>query len=662
MNVGERFTTPEEIKRNFRRTGTIPERGGPIIYCENGKAYYDDSEAHTMIIGRTGTGKSSCVSKSYVINCLNAKEDLVIFDPKGELYESTLFAAKNHDIYCLDYRNPRKSTDCFNPLLAPYQNFKSDIPELNDLADIQIDTMARNCIYPFTVNTDPFWASAAADYFMGLVYALFELGKENEINIASVFNMMNMSDTFYMGTPLVKRIYNMLSDKSYAKQFLATYVSAPNDTRASIHSVAVSGLAVFCKSRGLSEMLSNDTISINNIHTRENPKAIYIIVPDESNSYSSIVSTFISQIMQNYIYQAHTIYGGKLPNRLNLIFEEFATIGKCLPNMDNLAVAARSRNIRIMMVLQNGTAQLEDIYGRSKAATIMSSIGIVFTFSANSWEALEEVSRFCGEKRISTSGSFMTMPLISPANIAAMPIGTVLITINNRYKYVTRLPFYSDLFKPDDSLCKLGNKTVERSPTCIFDINDYVRTETNKGLYDESSIYKGTDDNDWLRRHSQDDESEEPKVSEEAEDPERAKIIESLRYKLPDWSFDMIRESNSVTDIIAEIDKKIEEIEELEDRCDVEGVTDCEENTPGGAQLIETDDTKFELLINKLDPGCDEIAAERLSNITGIDAKKFKLRYEVEPCCLYFVNREEAYDVASNLRSIGADVLIIEQE
>ena len=50
-------------------------------------------------------------------------------------------------------------------------------------------------------------------------------------------------------------------------------------------------------------------------------------------------------------------------------------------------VASRSRNMRLMLVLQS-TSQLVDVYGKSKAETIYSSIGITIGFSTNNWENL----------------------------------------------------------------------------------------------------------------------------------------------------------------------------------------------------------------------------------------------------------------------------------
>ena len=110
--------------------------------------------------------------------------------------------------------------------------------------------------------------------------------------------------------------------------------------------------------------------------------------------------------------------------------------------------ASRSRNIRLMLVLQNGMSQLADIYGQSKAAAINSCIGITYAFSSNNWASLKEWAQRCGERQVcltERSGHTVTEPLITAAQLNAMPVGMALILHNDGYKYITRLPFFDEI-------------------------------------------------------------------------------------------------------------------------------------------------------------------------------------------------------------------------
>lgn len=68
MSRSERHTEPNEIRKNFKIADGKNKTAGPIIFWENGKSYYDDSEAHIEVDGKTGMGKSGCVSTAYVFS------------------------------------------------------------------------------------------------------------------------------------------------------------------------------------------------------------------------------------------------------------------------------------------------------------------------------------------------------------------------------------------------------------------------------------------------------------------------------------------------------------------------------------------------------------------------------------------------------------------
>lgn len=74
-------------------------------------------------------------------------------------------------------------------------------------------------------------------------------------------------------------------------------------------------------------------------------------------------------------------------------------------------VAGRSRNMRLMLILQS-YEQLVDVYGKSKAKTICSSIGITIGFSTNCWETLVEWSQRCGKKQVENNGRTTNESLI----------------------------------------------------------------------------------------------------------------------------------------------------------------------------------------------------------------------------------------------------------
>lgn len=479
MSRSERWNTINEIKRRFCKTTDTVNGAGPIVYVENGRKYSDDSESHIAVIGRTGTGKSQCCSLPYMREILKKGESLIMLDPKGESYKkNACYIPLNYQIFCVDFRNPRKSPTRWNPLSTPYRLFCSQDPDDNDIASSMLSEL-WNGVYPYDGHSDKFWTDSSVNYAKGLTYGLFETAPKEQINLDSVAVMMEQSEIRIGPNNLLKTFYEDLPHDSLAKRNLATYVTAPNETRGSIHSVASSGLEVFSRSKGLMEMLSEDTLNIMDIDV-ERPFILIIITPDETDVYDTLSGLLVSQMSQNLIRIAQD-KGGRLPIRVNIILEELGSVGKSIPTLPNLMVASRSRNIRLMLVLQS-YAQLIDVYGKSKAETINSCIGITIGFSTNSWETLTEWAQRCGEKQIEINGHIVKEQLITATQLAAMPIGTALIMVDNQYKFIAHLPLYDEMY--DNSAWKAPESDFEINKRGFksFDFVALVKTIRKKKL------------------------------------------------------------------------------------------------------------------------------------------------------------------------------------
>lgn len=463
MIRSERWSTASEILHRFRDSQNPEQGAGPVLFFENGRRYTDESEAHIEVIGSTGTGKTQCCVLPFERECYLHGESLIILDPKEESKNRNhCFLPKDYIEYCVNFRDPRRSKTKWNPLEAPKRLFRSRDPNDKDIASSMISEF-WNGVYPYEGNTDRFWPESAANYAKGLTYGLCEKAGANQVTLNNVAIMMEQSEARkaarYRQSTLIQEFDATLESDSLAKRNLAPYVTAPNETRASIHSVASSGLEIFSRSRGLMEMLSEDTLNILDIDV-DKPFVLRILLPDETDVYDSLAGLLVSQVTQHLIRVAQE-RGGKLPIRVNIILEELGSIGRSIPNLPNLMVASRSRNMRLMLVLQSHT-QLIDVYGKSKAETINSCVGITIGFSTNNWQTLQEWSQRCGDREVETCGRVVKEPLITPAQLAAMPTGTALIMADRKYKFITHLPFYNEMYdnsswrKPKEEEMKTG--------------------------------------------------------------------------------------------------------------------------------------------------------------------------------------------------------------
>lgn len=129
-----RFQTKAEIAKNF---SVIPwnelqdsDIKGAVIGAEETKKGLQvvfAKPAHTLVIGTTGSGKTT----TYVSPCIQilsktkTKPSLLISDPKGELYQSHVGALtkRGYRVRVLDLRNPYSSAR-WNPLVRPYRMYR----------------------------------------------------------------------------------------------------------------------------------------------------------------------------------------------------------------------------------------------------------------------------------------------------------------------------------------------------------------------------------------------------------------------------------------------------------------------------------------------------------------------------------------------------------
>ena len=120
----DRLSTTREIKERLSTKGT-----GLRLFHEEGRDYYYNGEGHSMIVGLTGSGKTSCLTKELCASILRGGELLAAVDPKGSLYAATadLAKEKGYRVVCINFRDLFYS-DAYNPLASVYQDYRSKDP------------------------------------------------------------------------------------------------------------------------------------------------------------------------------------------------------------------------------------------------------------------------------------------------------------------------------------------------------------------------------------------------------------------------------------------------------------------------------------------------------------------------------------------------------
>jgi len=478
MSRSERFANEREIIKAMKDYVS-----GPVMKAKAGKYQVEGSEGHSLIIGESGTGKTRRQIIPAIINSITSpdKECWIVADPKGEISKETIpFASDDYDIYRFDFRNLwKEGNTCWNPLAYPYELWQSGTEEDKARAEQLVDNLGYG-MFPVE-GPDPFWPTEAKSLFEGAVFALFSYAKPEEVNLSSVFYLVQKGDARFGGSTYLKEFVELEEKNENVSMQLYSYVSTANDTRGGIRSSFLNRLSMATKSESIRNFLSNDDIHINGL-SGDKPVLIYIVLPDETPIYEGLAGILISQLMNHYIYIAETKWGGKLPVRVNFCLDELGNIGRAIGNLPHLLSAGRSRNVRCHLCLQS-LSQLDDVYGKSKATTILSNASVKIAFRTNNWDTLSELSRLCGEKEVVIDGKVKQQSLITPTQLGAMEIGQALVMVAGKLKFVTWLPDFTEIF--DESLYVrtkgyIGSKSRKR--TSIFDLQEFVRKKKHAKL------------------------------------------------------------------------------------------------------------------------------------------------------------------------------------
>lgn len=482
-----RWLKEKEMKKAYKvfRVGVKDETApaGGIVLINNGKdMWVDDSEFHTLVIGVTGSGKTSAVVDPLTYSLVKHGESMVFTDPKGEIYKdhAELLKARGYKIIVLNFREPQMG-NAWNPLTLPYKLYKEgNIDKAIEL----VDDVANNIVKDKQAQ-DPFWQNSSADYFAGCALGLLEDAKEEEVNLNSIGYMTTVGEEkFGAGSTYIKEYFTMKGEQSSAYTFASNTINSPTETKGGILSTFRQKIRIFSSRENLSEMLSYSDFNMRDIGKEKT--AVFMIIHDEKTTYHALATIFIKQCYETLIAVAQE-NGGKLPVRTNFILDEFANM-PALKDVTTMVTAARSRQIRFTFIIQN-FAQLNEVYGKEDAETIRSNCGNLIYILTTELAALEEISKLCGEVKSKKDDKTESHPLVTISDLQKMKMNEVIILRNRQHPFKTQLVQAYTVDWGTSSFGKAELYKREKKEIQLFDVKEFVkvRKRSKMGIDDKNA-------------------------------------------------------------------------------------------------------------------------------------------------------------------------------
>lgn len=474
-----RWAKEKEIKeaKDVKHVKAIDQHvdgaGVPLINTGT-DIWVDDGEYHTMIIGSTGSGKTECIVKPMVNLLAKKGESMIINDPKGELYKycGDYLKEQGYNIVVLNFREPDQGNS-WNPLTMPYYYFKNGNM---DKATELLEDIANNILVDPKNKDAAFWEKSGADYFSGLAIGLFRDGKEDEINLNSINLMSTVGEERFGGKTYIQEYFGLKGEASPEYVFASATFNAPSETKGGILSTFRQKIRIFASREKLSEMLSYSDFDMRSIG--EKKTAVFLIIHDEKTTYHSLLTVFLKQCYETLIEVAQS-NGGKLSYRTNFILDEFANMPP-LSDVDSMVSAARSRDIRFTFIIQN-FSQLNDVYGKEVAETLKGNCGNLIYLISTEMAALEEISKMCGEVKSKEKDKTASTPLVTVSDLQKMKLFQAII------KRLRMNPFKTQ-YEPDFKINwgierkELAFPHREKKEVQMFDLKTYVSEAKRKQM------------------------------------------------------------------------------------------------------------------------------------------------------------------------------------
>ncbi len=640
-NGYSRWAKKSEIEKQLKKvdpTAYTADAAGLVVINDGKTMWVDDGEAHNIVIGATGSGKTQAVVFPMVQSLAKKGESMIITDPKGEIYENTgnMLRERGYNIVLLNFRNPQHGNG-WNPMALPYKLYKEGD---NDKAIELLDDLALNILYEEKSSNDPFWEKSAADYFTGLALGLFEDAKEEQINLNSINLMSSLGEEKFGGpnNNYIKEYFNAKDPSRPAYVNASGVVFTAEDTKQGVLATFKQKIKLFASRDNLSEMLCHSDFDMKEIGRQKT--AVFMIVQDEKKTLHPLATIFIKQCYETLIDVAQES-GGKLPYRTNFILDEFANMPP-LKDVTTMVTAARSRLIRFTFIIQN-YAQLTQVYGKENAETIKGNCNITYLISSE-LGALEELSKLCGEVKSKDKDKTASTPLVTVSDLQRLQ---QYETISLRLR---TMPFKTKLvpnWKMDwgRTYDKATYPERPRQQVQLFDIREFVKDMKKKKMAEmmgnSSSTNTGGMPNSF---------NANPMMGMGA-GPMFGNNPFAMNNPFANHQSEASQGGFNVDDLVKRIDAKIAELEE-EERIEKEKQEKEKDKTIPTITENSTDDVEI------VKPR-EEIIPDKINNINILNAEEDKRKtidmsnvQEIIPA-----NKEEKKEVADENKTINISEL-----
>lgn len=365
-----------EMRKFFRR-----KNKGLLLDGHKKRLSEERSFHHMLMVGVSGSGKSSSVFIPNVVYLAKHMHSMVITDLKGEINQLTAsyLRSQGYEILSLNLSDTTKSA-VFNPL-----------HRCRDLSDIkQLSRILISASFGTGKNKDSYWTKGAERIVTVLLFAAWQLEDIELRNISTVAFWLEL-----IGTPEQKTLDRILAQYLPDKlmQTYQAFLNEPPEPRGSILSNARVALDPCNDPIFQAVTEGKDSLDFEALRTAQDGAVLFLNVPPKRMGDFGFLFTILYKQLLDFALEEPA----EDANSIFFLLDEFANIPP-IPDFANTITLARSYRISLLLGVQS-LAQLS-AYGDSEARTIQSNCSSLLVLPGVDIETAERLSRIAGDATV----------------------------------------------------------------------------------------------------------------------------------------------------------------------------------------------------------------------------------------------------------------------
>lgn len=429
------FERPQGVVLGKAETGTLKKQTRYLCKPMEKGNYRD---GHVLIVGGSGSGKSSAVIIPTLLSCPDT--GMFCIDIKGELWRKSR-RMDDEDVVIIDFQD--RGMDGWDALYI--LNRKETVRD-QDLREC-MEEIAGSLIPISAKDSAEFWKQSARSLLTGELIGLY---KQKDIrNLSELINEILSRDT----KELVAELMDGARPKAVEVKYLSSFKNLADETLSGVVQQEEEALKAFTD-EDIRFALESNKRKAQPLMLEEG-KAVFLAVREEKlEAYYNVINLIIAQVFGCLIKRPE----GSSP--VMVVIDEAARL--CargpIPYLHNgILLTGRSRNITLILVTQSYEA-LQNAYTKADIESMVANCAYLVCLDVRSQETAKSICSMAGTyqerettwsgsgKNRSVSISYRQKPILEPSDLSRLVQmdEAVLIAAQFSYCRVKKCSYYND--------------------------------------------------------------------------------------------------------------------------------------------------------------------------------------------------------------------------